>query len=63
MKRAIPEFRWDLLLSQCIREMSMQGINRLSDNTIKKTKPSGGVQKLCDGDKLYLFILPTGKKI
>ena len=41
----------------------MQGINRLSDNTIKKTKPSGGVQKLCDGDKLYLFIQPTGKKI
>lgn len=41
----------------------MQGVNRLSDNAAKKAKPAEKVFKLCDGDKLYLFVLPSGKKI
>ncbi len=41
----------------------MRGINRLSDAAIKKTKPAEKPYKLCDGEKLYLFILPSKKKI
>ncbi|WP_458399764.1 tyrosine-type recombinase/integrase [Mailhella sp.] len=41
----------------------MQGNNRLSDTAVKKAKPSEKIYKLCDGDKLYLFVMPSGKKI
>ena len=41
----------------------MQGVNRLSDAAIKKAKSTDKAYKLCDGDNLYLFVHPSGRKI
>ena len=36
--------------------------NRLSDKTVRSLKPQNKKFKVCDGDKLWLVIFPTGVK-
>ncbi len=40
----------------------MSGINRLSNNAPQKTLSAEKPHKLCDGNKLCLFVLSSGKK-
>ncbi len=38
-------------------------MNKLNDRAIKSIKPTGKIQRLYDGNYLYLFISPKGKKV
>ena len=41
----------------------MSGINKLTDTKIKKTQPSDKIIQLGDGDRLWLVVYPSGKKV
>ena len=41
----------------------MSGINKLTDRQIKNLKPGARRIKIGDGDKLWLFVSPSGIKV
>ncbi len=41
----------------------MSGINRLSETKIKNLRPADKKQEFSDGDRLWLVVYPSGKKV